>query len=421
MKIGANIALLIAGQAALSLLSQIVVVHSLGASDESDLFFILQTVPVILASILAAGLQSSWLPEFVRNPDAQKTQIGLGKALGQSVVLSFAFSLPLWSTIEFWHPLLFPLIGIQQDTNLLLMSIPAYLAILSSSVLCVTIVSVRAMARFVLAEGALFIGAFCTLLLVLFLVPRYEIHGALWAVFSKNVVATIFLFLLGTKPSLTIKDAFAESRQRDLLRVVTSASCLFKLTPLFDRYLLAMSNSGTLTIFVLSQSLVSFSASTLERIFATPELTKLSKLAYKLDLIEIRHHYRRFIAKQILIIASAYTVVILAATLIGSLSKYWALTSIDFNILIFYALCMFGYMIVSSTASIISGIFYATGDAKTPTKIGVACFLGALPLKSALYVGYGATGLAIGISLHYLTSMAAMIFALEKRIKNELP
>ena len=67
-----------------------------------------------------------------------------------------------------------------------------------------------------------------------------------------------------------------------------------------------------------------------------------------------------------------------------------------------------------------SGAFYAMGDTKTPTKVSAVIFTLYLPLKIAVFLGYGLIGLAVTMSAYFVINFLAQLVVLECEMSRRL-
>jgi putative peptidoglycan lipid II flippase len=80
-------------------------------------------------------------------------------------------------------------------------------------------------------------------------------------------------------------------------------------------------------------------------------------------------------------------------------------------------LLLSGVWVGGAAGQILSTSFYAQGDTRTPTLVGVAGFSVAIVLKVVAFRRYGIEGLAVAASLYYLLNAAVLLICLRRRTR----
>jgi peptidoglycan biosynthesis protein MviN/MurJ (putative lipid II flippase) len=65
---------------------------------------------------------------------------------------------------------------------------------------------------------------------------------------------------------------------------------------------------------------------------------------------------------------------------------------------------------------ILSTAFYAMGDTRTPTLVGISTFSAYIPIKFLVFFYYGLIGLAVSTSVFFITNVVVQALLLEKGI-----
>ena len=71
-----------------------------------------------------------------------------------------------------------------------------------------------------------------------------------------------------------------------------------------------------------------------------------------------------------------------------------------------------GMFVAGSLGGLTAGIFYATGDTKTPTWLGAIAFTIGVAIKIIMFKFWGVIGLAFAISIYYFISLLTHFYAL---------
>jgi putative peptidoglycan lipid II flippase len=78
---------------------------------------------------------------------------------------------------------------------------------------------------------------------------------------------------------------------------------------------------------------------------------------------------------------------------------------------------LLGMLIGGCLGQITSTAFYAMGDTRTPTKLGVYVFSAYLPAKFASFFFFGLIGMATSISVYYICAVIVQLVVLEQVVR----
>jgi peptidoglycan biosynthesis protein MviN/MurJ (putative lipid II flippase) len=68
-----------------------------------------------------------------------------------------------------------------------------------------------------------------------------------------------------------------------------------------------------------------------------------------------------------------------------------------------------GMWIGGGLGTVTSGAFYASGDTRTPTRLGIITYTGYVPVKIFMFWKFGLAGLALSISGFYLINLVLQV------------
>ena len=80
-----------------------------------------------------------------------------------------------------------------------------------------------------------------------------------------------------------------------------------------------------------------------------------------------------------------------------------------------------GILIAGSAGQVTSASYYALGDTKTPTWIGVATYTVYVPLKVGAFFAFGLTGLCVVTSIYYAVNFLLQWRGLRHRVGPSVP
>src|SRR5206468_788337 len=77
-----------------------------------------------------------------------------------------------------------------------------------------------------------------------------------------------------------------------------------------------------------------------------------------------------------------------------------------------------GLLIGGGMGQISATAFYAKGDTRTPTRLGIWTYSVYIPIKVLLFLRHGLIGLAASTSIFMLVNLALQVTILEKRLRS---
>jgi peptidoglycan biosynthesis protein MviN/MurJ (putative lipid II flippase) len=125
--------------------------------------------------------------------------------------------------------------------------------------------------------------------------------------------------------------------------------------------------------------------------------------------------YGRILARILIIAAFLMIFFVLAGKFIlGTLVGTGAFRSNNVSLLWLVMISLSGYFIGGLGGQITTSAYYARGDTRTPTILGIIFFIVFIPIKITSFYLWGVMGIAIATSIYYLTSLSAQIFYLQR-------
>ena len=238
---------------------------------------------------------------------------------------------------------------------------------------------------------------------VLWLAPRFGLIGLAWGVAIGALFHLLIqlpaLFSLGFRyrSVLSWKDGDTREVARmtgpRVMSLAVSQINIFIIT-----FLASKLESGSLTVFNLANNIQSFPVGIFGISFAIAAFPSFSEV-YDDD-IELGKRFFS-IARQILFFVIPVTVIFITLraqivrVVFGTGDFDWNDTILTMNTLGFFSLSLFAQALIP----LLSRVFYAKHDSRTPLYIGLACVLLNLPLSYYLSGRFGVSGLALAFSL----------------------
>ncbi|SFV52155.1 Proposed peptidoglycan lipid II flippase MurJ [hydrothermal vent metagenome] len=250
-----------------------------------------------------------------------------------------------------------------------------------------------------------------------------------WGVFLGGVAQLLFQipFLLKIRklPRLTTKNhsQFAILKKRMLPALFGVGTAQLNL--LIDMILASYLVTGSISWLYYANRLFEFPIALLGVALATSSLPYLSKKFIKKDMDSFKkiiNHNLKFTF--VLGIPAIVGLIVLAQPLLITLFQYENFNAYDVKqasvALIAYSAGLLGFILIK----VLANIFFASGDTKTPMKIGVVAITVNIIMNFSLIGYYQHLGLAIATSISAITNTGLLYFYLHKnnifRVEREL-
>lgn len=418
MKRASFLALFVATQLIATISIQLIVVRNAGIGTETDSFIAAQSIALILASILQAGLQSYWLPKLSANTGhLEAWKLILESAIWQSIILSFiAFGI-FGLTASLWIQFVFSAFEPQQlemtRTFFFIFSASSALNVISYQLT----IALRTRESFLPTEA---LNAITTAALIP-IIHHFAKPGDL--VYVASILATRSIFIITIQLKLLSWPAIRGRKSEDTIdswkrmQPVIMGASLYKTLPLVDRSLAALAPPGGLTIFNLAQTGVGALSSILERSLCAPMTARFGRYVTEHHWKQLKNSYRSGVAK----ITAATGIYLLAMILTkgqfeafaSAMLKVPSTTSED---LWWLCILLAGYLHVAASGTLVVAVIQSLGDTKTPVRIAIIGFLLSLPLKVGGHLIFGIKGIVMGSSIHYIINMVIMTIYCERKL-----
>jgi len=405
---------LAASNIGIAFLYQWYVLVQLGPGLETDALFAGMTVPQLALAVISGSLMHVLVPLLAGEPadrfrhDAWGFFVLVGALFAAIAVLLYVFA-------QYWVPLTVP--GFSDAGK----GLTVHLTRIQLTGMVFTALSgvqgavYHARQRFLWVELApLLTGTLGLILLVAFL-PEYGVEAAAWITTLRFVFQTM-LQMPGmgrwTMPDLkssTVQDAWKR------IKPLLWGTAYYKADPLVDRFLLSMSGNGNLSLFYLAQQIYGAGAGVVSKAVAAPLVPRLSLLHKAGDHPAFRRAYRRKLWQVGLLTGSLLLIVVaFGDLLLRLLVGHGAVTEANVRTLWVIMLGLGGMFVGGAMGSVTTSSFYARGDTRLPTRLGMITYTIYIPIKIIAYSLGGVLALAISVSAFYLVNLLLQYFYLEK-------
>jgi putative peptidoglycan lipid II flippase len=405
---------LAASNIGIAFLYQWYVLVQLGPGVETDALFAGMTLPQLALAVISGSLMHVLVPLLAGEPadrfrhDAWGFFVLVGALFAALAVLLYVFA-------PYWVPLTVP--GFSDAGKELTVHLTRIqlIGMVFTALAGVQAAVYHARQRFLWVELApLLTGALGLVPLVVFL-PEYGVEAAAWITTLRFIFQTM-LQMPGmgrwTMPDLkssTVQDAWKR------IKPLLWGTAYYKADPLVDRFLLSMSGNGNLSLFYLAQQIYGAGAGVVSKAIAAPLVPRLSLLHKAGDHPAFRRAYRRKLWQVGLLTGSLLIVVVaFGDSLLRLLVGHGAVTEANVRTLWLLMLGLGGMFMGGALGSVTTSSFYARGDTRLPTRLGMITYTIYIPIKIIAYSLGGVLALAISVSAFYLINLLLQYFYLEK-------
>jgi peptidoglycan biosynthesis protein MviN/MurJ (putative lipid II flippase) len=410
--------LLSALQLGVGLVGQLVVMRIVGIGWQTDAYIAAQAIPMILMAVVAASLQSLWLPRFGHAADSESSSSSeLAIAQGQTLKVMLFLILLFWASSEVWVPVAFPGFSDLQRDFVVHISAPLFVAAGFNSLSGIFIAALRARDRFIVPEALSLATLLVSLVGILLLVPYYGVTAAAWISAVRGLFLLLMLQFVVRSPCFRLRASDSSREIAEQAVTLIGGSFFIKSGPLVDRHLGSHASGGEITILSVAQLAMNSVASILERALLAHILPSFAKRLKKGGTHELMLAYKACLWRILFAVLAVGTGLVILRPiwdvtcehLLGmSHSAAWQ----------FWLICasLLPSLFVSIAGSAAVAVFYAFGEARLPTLIGLLGFALSLLMKSILFYRYGVIGISIGASCYLIFNMILYHFAVVWRL-----
>jgi peptidoglycan biosynthesis protein MviN/MurJ (putative lipid II flippase) len=243
---------------------------------------------------------------------------------------------------------------------------------------------------------------------------RFGIVVAAWVMIFRAFLQVVFLIRgLGpyNKPDWR-GEIFKEAWHR--LKPLVLGTTYYKTDQLIDRFLASMAPAGGLTLLHMAQQLYGSGNAILNKSIVTPMVPTLANKAHVGDWPAFRHIY----LKRLFAMAGAtglafFVILTIGKPLLTLLFGHKHFDAQNISILWCLLIALGGLWVGGGMGSITSSAYYAKGDTRTPTKIGIWTYTAYVPLKILAFYLFKLGGLAVSISIFSVVNFILQMYFLK--------
>ena len=270
--------------------------------------------------------------------------------------------------------------------------------------------------KYLWTDAAPMLANVSAVLLLVWLLPHYGIWAAAWVSVLRLLLQTLLLQTLMGKPTMPDRSRPTFRIAWHRLKPILLGATYYKMDPLVDRFLLSAASAGSLSLLHLAQQLHSAASQIVAKAFAVPAITQLAAAHKQGD--QARFALR--LTRTLWIMLAICLVGVVALWLVGqpllaSGMAHGKFTSTHAHELWVLLLLSVGMLVAGAMGTLTAGAFYAQGDTRTPTWLGSLAFTAGIALKVVMFNHFGVQGLAVAISVYFMSSLGIQCLVLWRR------
>jgi len=416
----ALLGIIAAGTLGLTFLQTWLVIVMLGPGQATDAFFASVAVPQFLMNAVVGSVPFVLVPLLAARPIAGGLP-PVASLAGFIVLVTTALAVCIGVTADGWMPLVAP--GLTPEAQRLAAGLCAVLLIgfPVAAFGSVMVSHAYAQNKIVFAESTSLIASAVAFGSLLVMLPRWGIASAAWAVVIRSAIQVAVLLPIARGSKLLAWDTRLIATFLRRLKPLLFGAAVYKTDVIVDRLLSSLGPPGGLSLFNVAQQLHFAAAAVAGKAVAGPLLPKLSSMASRSQWLEFAKLVRKAtVSLSLACLLGLALLALMGKAAVGLTFEYGHFSADDVQTLWSLVLPLVGVTIGGILGSLLSTGFYAMGDTKSPTLIGIVGFGIGVALKIVgLWFG-GLAGLAIGTSAYYALNALFLGVTLRARIAGHL-
>jgi putative peptidoglycan lipid II flippase len=420
MKLNLALGWLAAVNLVCGLLIQWYVVTRLGVGIQTDALFAGMAVPQLGLAVISGSLASVLVPIL-----SGRSQPFFGQAAWTFFLaiagLAALLTAVLWATAPIWVSWLLPGFGSEARSLTVELTRIQLFGLVFTAAIAVLWSVYYAEHRFLRAEAAPVLGSLLAFGAVVWGLPRFGIRIAAWATVGRTAVPVLLLLpgLFPWRRPVLRSEAVRVAWHR--LRPLLVGNAYYKTDPLVDRFLSSMAGAGGLSILYLGQQIWGAVSQILTKAIAAPMVPLLAVQANSASWSLFRSTWRRRAAWMAVLTGVGFLIfLVIGERVLRLLIGHGGVTPGNVNTLWRVMVGLGGVLIAGSIGQVTSASFYAFGDTRTPTRLGILTFTIYVPIKVLAFFYFGLLGVAVATSLFMLVNLALQLRYLGSAMRSRM-
>jgi len=389
------------------------VITEIGIGPQTDALFAGMVFPQVVLAVVSNSLTHVLVPLLVTEDECSFHRDAWGFFIGVTALFGM-IAIVLALSASYWVAWFFPGFSNEgRELTVVLAKIQLISMVFTASVSVLWSVY-HARRKFIWVESSAVMSNLITLLFLVWALPLFGIEAAAWGTVLRTGLLVAWLSPgLGQmqRPDWN-SPAIAAAWGR--LKPLLLGTVYYKTDPLIDRFLSSLAPAGGLSLLYLGQQIYGAGNQIIDKSIAAPLVPVLALQAKMSE----KNLFQRTYRKRLLYVAGLTGILYVAFIFTGNvflelLIGHGGVTEQNVMQLWTLMLCLGGVFIGGAMGQITSLSFYAKGDTRTPTRLGIWTYTIYVPAKVLAFALYGLNGLAISTSIFNVLNVVLQLSILD--------
>jgi putative peptidoglycan lipid II flippase len=416
MKRSLQLGILASTNIGINFLSQSYILVKLGPGIETDALFAGLTIPQIFLAIVNGSLVSVLVPLLAGKNKKDMNSLSWNFI----IIIIFLFIILnslLYVTAQFWIPISVPGFSLEAKSLTIALTRIQLIGTLFIAINGIQYAFYSANKKFAIFDLIQLISSLLGLIALFFLIPIYGSYAAAWIFTLRSVFQVLLAFPSMGKPELNNSMYPSIKIGWQNLKPLLFGSIYYKTDTFIDRFLLSSGNSGSLSLYYLSQQVYGIGNQVVGKTFSIPIVPILSEYNQTKNQALFRLTYLTTLKKVLFSSIIFFVLVIFARKYLSSVLIIHANFSTNsLNDFFLIMLFLSGMFLGNNLGQVSSSSFYALGNTLLPTRIGMYTYTIYVPIKILMFNYYGLLGLAFSTSLFVMTNYFLQNYFIQAKI-----
>jgi putative peptidoglycan lipid II flippase len=416
IRLGAVLASISASGILVTLAYQWYVLTRVGPGSHTDALFAGMMVPQLMLAVVAGSLNYVLLPLLATEGEGSRGRLAWTLFQGMAVFWG-ALAALLILLAPWWVPLTVP--GFDKPTTQLAINLSRIqlIGLIFTGVGGVQAAAYQMRDQFVRAEAGPLFASLVGFGFVVWGLPRIGIAAAAWATVIRGACQSAFQISALGPYRLPARHPALRVAWRRMIPLLSGAA-YYKADGFVDRLLASLGPPGALSLYHLSLQLYSSAHTVLNRAVVGPAVPLLAQSSSAGEWGEFTRISRRRLKVMLMITIGLIPVLVFVGQpVLATVLAHGQFSHTRINELWWILVLLSGVWVGGAAGQVLSTSFYASGDTRTPTRIGVIGFTIAIVLKLIAFWYYGIFGLAVAASFYYLGNTVALLLTLRRELR----
>jgi len=393
-------------------LAQGYILVSIGPGFRTDALFAAAAVPQFLLGVVRVALVQVLVP-FLAGESEEKIRRDTSTFWLATTALFTGLAVTGGWLAPVWVPLLFPGFSDQARALTVTLGRIQLASMVFTAAGSVLVAAYQARRRFLWSILTPLLGDAAGLAVLVAALKPCGIIVAAWAVLASESLQVALLL-----PALKFRPwpGYDFSALRDLwgrLRYLVLGNAYFKTDQLVDRWLSSMTAAGGFSLFYLGQQGYGAANLVLGKALAVPALPALAARAKAGRWPEFEFFFGRRLRWAAGLACLGYAALVVAGRpALRLVIGHGAVTGQNVDLLWWLLVALGGVWMAGAAGSITTAAYYALGDTRTPTRLGIWTYTVYVPLKIVMFLRFGLIGLAVSSSVFFTANAMLQLWKL---------